>query len=160
MRARNDVHADQFAFDRFNCLRSGVGRRFHGGHVPDDYGGYERVTHLCHGTDQFDVRGKYVTERTLRDGIGAPIVAVEREVNKHARADFAPSRVFYSVTAVARFEGPRCLLSFEDPLATETVTLDEHTFPLAADFTVPLAVMLKQTDPKKHELARLLNPEK
>src|SRR5204862_6220915 len=101
-----------------------------------------------------------VTERTIRDGIGAPIVAVEREINRRARANFAPSRVFYSVTAVARFEGPRCLLSFEDPLAAETVILDGHIFPLAADFTVPLAVMLESTDPKKHELSRLLNPEK
>jgi len=31
---------------------------------------------------------------------------------------------------------------------------------LAADFTVPLAIMLQQTDPAKHELSRVLNPEK
>ena len=110
--------------------------------------------------DQFDVGGKYVTERTIRDGIGAPIVAAEREHNKRARESFAPSRVFYSITALARFEGRRCILSAEDPLAEETVVLDGHAFPLAADFTVPLAVMLQQTDPKKHEFWRALNPEK
>ena len=111
--------------------------------------------------DQFDVRGQYVTERITRDGIGAPVVAAEQEVKtKGRREDFAPSRIFRGVTAVARFEGRRCILSFEDPLAKETVTLDGQTFPLAADFTVPTAVMLQQTDPKKHELARLLNPEK
>lgn len=110
--------------------------------------------------DQFDVGGRYVTERTEREGIGAPIVAVEREPNKKARHTFAPSRLFYSVTALARFEGKRCILSGEDPLAKETVTLDGHTFPLAADFTVPLAVMLQQTDPARHELMRVLNPEK
>lgn len=110
--------------------------------------------------DQFDIVGKYVTERTVREGLGAPIVAVEREPNDKARLDFAPSRLFYSVTAVARFEGNRCILSGEDPLAKETVTLDGHTFPLAADFTVPLAVMLQQTDPRKHEIWRALNPEK
>jgi len=110
--------------------------------------------------DQFDVGGKYVTERTTRDGIGAPIVAVEREPNKRARESFAPTRLFYSVTAMARFEGRRCVLWAEDPLAKETVTLGGHTFPLAADFTVPLAVMLQQTDPKKHEISRVLNPEK
>ena len=111
-------------------------------------------------TDQFDVGGRYVTERTTRDGLGAPIVAVEREHNKKARESFAPSRLFYSITALARFEGRRCILSGEDPLAKETVTLDGHTFPLAADFTVPLAIMLQQTDPKKHEIWRALNPEK
>ena len=111
--------------------------------------------------DQFDVHGQYVTKRTTRDGIGAPIVAAERETKMEGRREhFAPSRIFRGETAVAHFEGRRCVLSFEDPLAKETVALDGHTFPLAADFTVPLAVMLQRTDPKKHELSRLLNPEK
>ena len=110
--------------------------------------------------DEFDVGGKYVTERTTRAGIGAPIVAVEREPNKNARANFAPSRIFYSVTVIAHFEGRRCILAFEDPLARETVEFYGRTVPLAADFTVPLAVMLQQTDPKKHEISRVLNPEK
>ena len=35
--------------------------------------------------DQFDVHGKYVTERTTREGIGAPTVAVEREPKAPAR---------------------------------------------------------------------------
>ncbi len=110
--------------------------------------------------DQFDVVGKYVNQRTTRDGIGAPIVAVERKPNEKARETFAPSRLFYSITALARFEGRRCILSGEDPLAKETVAIDGHTFPLAADFTVPLAVMLQETDPKKTEIMRVLNPEK
>jgi pimeloyl-ACP methyl ester carboxylesterase len=110
--------------------------------------------------DRFEVRGRYVTRRTVRAGLGAPLVAVERAPNAKARADFAPSRAFDGLTALARFEGQRCTLSFADPLSVETVALAGHTFPLAADFTAPLAVMLERTDPKKHELARLLNPEK
>src|SRR5215469_6779365 len=102
--------------------------------------------------DEFDVGGKYVTERTTRSGIGAPIVAVEREP-KNRRADFAPSRIFYSVTVVAHFEGRRCVLSFEDPLARETVAFNGHTVPLAADFTVPLAMMLAA---ERSEKARAL----
>jgi pimeloyl-ACP methyl ester carboxylesterase len=129
-------------------------------HKPDSRPEWNAALYDFTPADQFDVHGKYVTERTTRDGIGAPIVAVERETNVNARQNFAPSRVFYSVTVVARFEGRRCVLDFEDPLATETVTLDGHTFPLAADFTVPLAVMLQSTDPKKHEIARVLDPEK
>jgi hypothetical protein len=109
--------------------------------------------------DEFDVGGKYVTERITRYGIGAPIVAVERKP-KNRRGDFAPSRIFYGVTVVAHFEGRRRVLSFEDPLARETVAFNGHTVPLAADFTVPLAVMLQQSDPKKYELSRLLDPEK
>ncbi len=112
-------------------------------------------------TDQFDVHGQYVTERTTREGVGAPIVAAEKQtVTEGRREQFAPSRIYRCETAVAHFEGQRCLLTFLDPLADETVTLDGRQFPLAADFTVPLAVMLQRTDPKKHELSRVLDPEK
>jgi pimeloyl-ACP methyl ester carboxylesterase len=138
----------------------GEGGEFVLAHKPDPRPEWNPTLYDFTPADQFDVHGKYVTERTTRAGIGAPIVAAERQINKNARQHFAPSRVFYSVTVVAHFEGRRCLLVFEDPLAKETVTLDGRTFPLAADFTVPLAVMLESTDPKKHELARALNPEK
>ena len=65
------------------------------------------------------------------------------------------AKTYYGVTAVARFEGRRCTIAFEDPLSSEMTTLNGRTFPLAADFTVPLAVMLAETDPKKLELALL-----
>jgi pimeloyl-ACP methyl ester carboxylesterase len=129
-------------------------------HKPDPRPEWNPALYEFTPADEFDVGGKYVTERTTRDGLGAPIVAVEKEPNKNARQDFAPSRLFYSVTVVAYFEGRRCVLDFEDPLDTETVSFHGRTVPLAADFTVPLAVMLQQTDPRKHELSRVLNPEK
>ncbi|MES2569476.1 MAG: alpha/beta hydrolase [Verrucomicrobiota bacterium] len=110
--------------------------------------------------DQFDIHGTYVTERTGREGVGAPIVAVGREINKDAAADYSLPHVYYGVTAVIRFEGRRAVVGLEDPLATEKVTLGGRTFPMAADFTVPIAVMLAKNDPKKQELARLLRPEK
>jgi pimeloyl-ACP methyl ester carboxylesterase len=110
--------------------------------------------------DEFDVGGKYVTERTTREGIGAPIVAVERETSANRRQKLAPSRIFRTVTAVAQFQGRKCVLEFYDPLDAETVSFYGRTVPLAADFTVPLAVMLQETDPAKHELSRVLNPEK
>jgi pimeloyl-ACP methyl ester carboxylesterase len=110
--------------------------------------------------DEFDVGGKYVTERTTRNGIGAPIVAVEREASEARRQKLAPSRIFRTVTVIAQFQGRRCVLEFYDPLDKETLRFYGRTVPLAADFTVPLAVMLQQTDPGKHELWRVLNPEK
>jgi pimeloyl-ACP methyl ester carboxylesterase len=110
--------------------------------------------------DEFDVGGKYVKEHTTRDGIGAPIVAVEREENKNARGGAAPSRIYRTVSVIAQFQGRRCVLEFFDPLDQETVSFYGRTVPLAADFTVPLAVMLQQTEPAKHELSRVLNPEK
>jgi hypothetical protein len=110
--------------------------------------------------DEFDVGGKYVSERTTRAGIGAPIVAVEREESKNVRGKAAPSRIFRTVSAIAQFQGRRCVIQFYDPLDQETASFYGHTVPLAADFTVPLAVMLQETDPAKHELWRVLNPEK
>lgn len=110
--------------------------------------------------DQFDVRGTYVVEHTVKEGVGATLVAIGKNDNVDARKDFSIPRIYYGVTAVARFEGRRCVISFEDPLAHETTTLDGHTYSLAGDFTVPLAVMLASTNPKKMELARALAPEK
>ena len=129
-------------------------------HRPDPRPEWNPVLYEFTPADQFDVHGKYVNERTVRPGIGAPIVAVEREPNKRAREDFAPSRIYYCVTVTAHFEGQRCVLDFDDPLTEESVTFHGRTLPLGADFTVPLAVMLQETDPAKHGLARLVNPDK
>ena len=141
--------------------------------APDDGGGEYVLTHrpdprpqwnpaLYEFTpaDQFDVRGTYVAQRTVKPGLGAPLVAVGRAPVENHRAEFAMARTYYGVTAVARFdEGTRrCVLGFEDPLATENVRLDGHTYPLAADFTVPLAVLLARENPKKLEIARVLRP--
>ncbi len=110
--------------------------------------------------DQFVIKGTYVRERSIRDGIGAPLVAVGRKENRDTRWDFATARVYYGVTAVANFSGRRCTLSIEDPLASETAKLNGRVFPLAADFTTPLAVMLARSNPKRLELARVFRPVK
>jgi pimeloyl-ACP methyl ester carboxylesterase len=129
-------------------------------HKPDPRPQWNPALYTFTPADQFDIHGTYVTERTTREGIGAPVVAVGRPLYKDARAEFALPRIYYGVTAIARFDGRRCELSFEDPLATETIQMNGHTYTLAADFTVPLAVMLASTNPKKLELTRLLNPAK
>jgi pimeloyl-ACP methyl ester carboxylesterase len=129
-------------------------------HQPDPRPEWNPALYTFTPADQFDVHGTYVSERTMRAGLGAPIVAIGRDVNKDARANFGLPRVYYGVTAIARFNGRRCVLSFLDPLAVEDIQLDGHSFTLAADFTVPLAVMLASTNPKKLELSRLLNPAK
>ncbi len=110
--------------------------------------------------DQFDVDGLYVHERVTKEGLGAPLVAVGRKENTDARENFFLPRTYYGVTAVARFKGRECEIAFEDPLATENVTVQGRTHPLAADFTTPIAVMLASTDTSKMGLARLMNPEK
>ncbi len=111
-------------------------------------------------SDQFDIDGKYVKEHVKRAGVGAPLVAVGKSTNLTARTDFSLPKVYYGVTAVLRFQGRRAELSFEDPLEKETTDFGGRKAALAADFSVPLAVMLASTDPKKLELSRLLRPEK
>ena len=110
--------------------------------------------------DQFDIGGTYVGTRTVKAGLGAVIVAVGKELRADARLEFVAARAYYSVTAVARFEGKKCVVAFEDPLTQETTRLGARTFPLAADFTVPLAVMLARENPKKLEIMRVFRPGK
>jgi pimeloyl-ACP methyl ester carboxylesterase len=70
------------------------------------------------------------------------------------------ARIYYGVTAVIRFEGRRAVIALEDPLANERVTVVGHSFPLAADFTAPIAVLLTQQNPRKLEVDSLLRSEK
>ncbi len=129
-------------------------------HKPDPRPTWNPALYDFTPADQFDVKGTYVTERKRKEGIGAPTVATGRKKNENAKRDFGLPKVFYGITALIRFEGRRAVVSFEDPLATERVSFAGHEFPLAADYTVPLAVMLASTNPKQLELARLLRPEK
>jgi len=78
-------------------------------HKPDPRPQWNPALYTFTPADQFDVRGTYVSERTTRTGLGAPVVAVGREVMKDARVNFALPRVYYGVTAIARFDCRRCV---------------------------------------------------
>jgi pimeloyl-ACP methyl ester carboxylesterase len=136
------------------------GREFVLTHKPDPRPQWNPALYDFTPADEFDVKGAYVTEHERKEGVGAPMVATRRGMNENAEKDFSIPKIYYSITALIRFEGRRAVVAFEDPLATERVTLGGRNFPLAADFTVPLAVMLASTNPKKMELTRLLRPEK
>lgn len=109
--------------------------------------------------DELKITGTEVKDRVSKEGIGAPLVAKRQLTAQQASEAFAPRWIFYGVTATAQFEGSRCVISIEDPLATETVRVGTHTYPLAADFTASIALMLVQEKPGKLGLARLLNPQ-
>lgn len=111
-------------------------------------------------SDQLDISFSKMKERSVKPGIGAPLVARRKEIKSDARAEFLPDRLYYGVTAVATFEKDRCVISLLDPLAQENFRLNGTTYPLAADYTAPLALMLVQTDVKKLGLARMLRPGK
>lgn len=136
-----------------------AGGEFQLTHRPDARKNWNPALYDFTPADQYDFHGSYVSERTLREGVGAPLVAVGREINKDATKDFSIPRIYYGVTALIHFEGRRAVVALEDPLARESVTLRGHSYPMASDFTIPVAVMLAHNDPKKMELARLLRPE-
>lgn len=127
-------------------------------HRPDPRPGWNPALFDFTPADRIDLQGSYVKQRTKREGIGAPLVAKGKGVNERMKQDFTIPRIYYGVTAIVRFEGKRAVVSFEDPLAVEEVTFAGHKHVLAADFTVPLAVMLASTHPRKFEIMRLLNP--
>ena len=109
--------------------------------------------------DELDFKGTYVKDHVKKDGIGAPLVAKRELTAQQASQLFCAPYIFYSVTATAQFEGSRCIISINDPLATETVRVDGHTYPLAANFTASYALQLAREKPQKLGLARLLRPQ-
>jgi pimeloyl-ACP methyl ester carboxylesterase len=111
-------------------------------------------------TDELRYHGAYVKDDVTKEGIGAPLVAVRHLTPEHAAELFTAPVIYYGVTGVVEFEGSRCVLSIHDPLATETATVEGHTYPMAANFTASLAMVLAQEKPQKLGLVRLLRPEK
>jgi pimeloyl-ACP methyl ester carboxylesterase len=86
-------------------------------------------------------------------------VAIERGGTQHAQDDFTMPKLYYGVTALIHFEKRQAEISYEDPLATERVTVVGHSFPLAADFTAPIAMLLAQQNPRRLEISGLLHPD-
>ncbi len=111
-------------------------------------------------TDELSYHGAYVKKDVKKDGIGAPLVAVRRLTKEQTAVLFMPPVIYYGVTAIAEFEGSRCVLSIKDPLNAETVRVEGHTYPLAANYTASLAMLLAREKPQKLGLVRLLRPEK
>jgi pimeloyl-ACP methyl ester carboxylesterase len=110
-------------------------------------------------TDALRYHGAYVKDDVKREGIGAPLVAVRHLTPEKAAELFAPPAIYYGVTGVAEFEGSRCILSIKDPLASETVTVEGHGYPMAANFTGALAMTLAKEKPQKLGFVRLLRPQ-
>ena len=110
-------------------------------------------------TDTLKIGGSFFQNYSPVRGIGAPIVAVGRNENPDFRRQYKYHRVYAPVTAVIRFSGRNAQLEFIDPLNTERVTLNQQTFPLAADFDAPTAVLIARDRPERLGRARVLNPE-
>ena len=111
-------------------------------------------------TDTLTEGGTYFQEKVTRAGLGAPVVAVGREESADNRKNFAMKRLYGTATVFIRFTGQRATIDFGLPLNQDTVELNGHTYPLAADFSAPLALALARERPDKLGLIRMLRPEK
>ncbi|HYJ05174.1 MAG TPA: alpha/beta fold hydrolase [Chthoniobacterales bacterium] len=111
--------------------------------------------------DELTVGGTAFHERARRVGLGAPLLAIRRTaVNDFKKQFLRTEHIYYGVTAVATFQGNRCEISLEDPLAKNTVALGGRSFPLAGDFSTAVATFLVREKPQKLGLTRLLHPGK
>jgi pimeloyl-ACP methyl ester carboxylesterase len=109
--------------------------------------------------DRFTFRGKLVGDRSVKAGIGAPMVIASKGFDPTKFDPFIQGKkVYYGVTEVLQFNGRRCTAAFYDPLATETVAFGGRRFPVAADFTAPIGLALAELKPRKTEIASMFNP--
>ena len=110
-------------------------------------------------TDEINTSSKGFPKPALRDGLGATLVAVRRHTNEpHYERTLSTRFVCFGVTAVASFTGNRCTLTLHDPLADETVRLQDRSFPLAGDFTTAPAMFFQHERPDKLRLISLFRP--
>ncbi|MFN0129383.1 MAG: esterase/lipase family protein [Verrucomicrobiales bacterium] len=110
--------------------------------------------------DRYHFRGRLVSDRTLKDGLGAPLVVTSRGFDPTTIDPFAQGRyIYYGLTAVVHFNGRQCRTSLLDPLATEDVSFKGRSWPLAADFTAPIGLALAELNPRRVELKRMFRPE-
>ena len=111
--------------------------------------------------DRFEFKGKLVTERTVKDGIGAPMITANQGFDFTKVDPFVMGKTsYYGVTVLINFKGRACTMVYHDPLAVEDVQFAGHTMPLAADFTAPIAFALAEMKPRKTELQRMFKPDK
>src|SRR5580765_2445495 len=110
-------------------------------------------------TDTLKIGGKFFQTYSTVSGLGAPIAVVGRTESPHFRQQYKPRRIYAPITAIVRFSGRKASLEFMDPLNAERITLNKESFPLAADFDAPTALLIARERPERLGLSRVLNPE-
>lgn len=109
--------------------------------------------------DRYQFKGRLVVHQPPKEGLGAPLVAVGK-TDFTATDPFAQGKhIYYGMTGLVDLKGNQANLTLADPLSSETVTLSGQQWPLAADFTAPIALALAELKPRKKELGGLFKPE-
>ena len=66
--------------------------------------------------DTLGFRGTLVGERTVKAGLGAPLVVVGKDAASRGSQPFEARHIFYGMTGVIEFRGGECVARFHDPL--------------------------------------------
>jgi pimeloyl-ACP methyl ester carboxylesterase len=109
-------------------------------------------------SDTLKIGGKFFETYSTVNGVGAPIAVVGRTETPHFRQQYKLRRIYAPITAIVRFSGRKASLEFLDPLNVERITLNKQTFPLAADFDAPTALLIARERPERLGLSRVMNP--
>jgi pimeloyl-ACP methyl ester carboxylesterase len=119
--------------------------------------------------DEIQTRG--LRNQYKAKGLGAPLIGfVKNPKEKAAFGEYFPrTKQAYPVTAVLIFEPPEKLedgwhrkvtLEFYDPMARDTISINNKEIPLEADFTTPLGIQLTNVKPLKIGLLGLFASNK
>ena len=119
--------------------------------------------------NQFEVHG--LTNEYFSHGLGVPLIGIVHEPHERKQwGDFFPDTPFmYPLSGLLKFGDPtddigkrqvQCSLGFYDPLATDTITLEQQQIPLEADYTTALAFQVQKMQPLKAGLEGLIYNDK
>lgn len=110
--------------------------------------------------DRFSFYGSLVKERSVKKGLGAPMVIASKGFDPTKIDPFIMGKnVYYGITELLVFNGRNVTAAFVDPLSTETFKFGRHTYPVAADFTAPIGLALAELRPRRTEIKLLFKPE-
>lgn len=110
--------------------------------------------------DTIKVGSRLFTSRSIVEGIGAAVVAVARSAPPGHHARFDPEHIYAAETATIRFQGQRAEVEFHDRLSKEQISINGHTYALAADFSAPLALGMMRERPNRIGAAAFVLPDK
>jgi pimeloyl-ACP methyl ester carboxylesterase len=109
--------------------------------------------------DNYRVGGTGFAKPVRVEGLGAPLVAIRKQGLATAEEKFLQSgKLYFSDTAVARFDNHNCDISVIDPLQVTNVTVSGHSYTLAADYSTSTAMLLADQRLGRLALTRLFHP--
>ena len=110
--------------------------------------------------DRYQFKGRLVVNDCAKEGLGAPLVVDTKDFDLTKLDKFAMGKhAYYGMTGLVEIKGEQCIARAEDPLSVEDVTVAGRRYPLAANFTAPIALALAELKPRKKELGGLFKPE-